>query len=386
MNVDNIQALIAQKKIVLLTDIVPADAYVQIGVFQNGNRKNGAADANTYAPYAISINELLTGIVPVPVANNGLFVAAGAVKLGGTLLQNTAINVAGFNLTITTGVNLSANFTNRTLADSSNVGAVNWNTRQLNDSIATASLLWDLRILSDTTGNNSVDWDARLGYNPTGVAVLNWNGTTAAVQVNATTNNGTTNAFRIYNSTPTDLFTVTDRGVITIQGGNGFNGTLEVHQRAGTTHIFTAYNNSFTKAMIVATDNGVAGQVVLGANTVEIDAYGSTVGIGIGSNAACRLRVMGTAAAADIVAFTPSTGIGGFYVKDTASNPILYMQEATAITKVQISTIGDSFLNGGRVAMTALPASNVGLPTGNLYVDTAANILANGDKVVGWKV
>ncbi len=40
----------------------------------------------------------------------------------------------------------------------------------------------------------------------------------------------------------------------------------------------------------------------------------------------------------------------------------------------------------GEISMSALPTSNTGLSTGDLYIDTAANILANGDKVVGIKV
>lgn len=42
--------------------------------------------------------------------------------------------------------------------------------------------------------------------------------------------------------------------------------------------------------------------------------------------------------------------------------------------------------NGGKVAMAGLQTGNAGLSTGDLYVDTAANILANGDRVVGRKV
>lgn len=388
MNVDNIQALIAQKKTVLLADIIPAEAYVQLGVFQTGNRQNGAGNANAYAPYVISVAELLTGIVPVPVANNGLFVAAGAVKLGGTLLQNTGINVAGFNLTISTGANLSANFTNRTLADSSNIGALSWNLRQLNDSTGVASALWDLRILSDSTANNSLDWDARVLYNPTGVAVLNWTGTLAAVQVSGITAAAGAYAFRAYNSTPADLFSIENNGTVTIQGGNGFNGTLEVHQRVGTTHILSVYNTSFAKQMVLITDNAGAGGISMGAGMLNLDAYGGGLGINIGApsvGSGTLLRINRSLAGADTFAVT-GMGNGGFYVSDTANDARVYMQDAAAATKVLIHTNGASFFNGGKVSMTALPAGSGGLATGDLYVDTAANILANGDKVVGWKV
>lgn len=45
-----------------------------------------------------------------------------------------------------------------------------------------------------------------------------------------------------------------------------------------------------------------------------------------------------------------------------------------------------SIRNDGIINASALPTSNAGLSTGDFYIDTAANILANGDKVVGIKV
>ncbi len=75
MNVDNIQALIAQKKIVELADIIPTEAYVQLGVFQHGNRQNGAGNANTYAPYIIPVSELIIPSGSDVIVANTAFVA-----------------------------------------------------------------------------------------------------------------------------------------------------------------------------------------------------------------------------------------------------------------------------------------------------------------------
>ena len=55
-------------------------------------------------------------------------------------------------------------------------------------------------------------------------------------------------------------------------------------------------------------------------------------------------------------------------VDNLAGNPLLYVR------------------NDGLLSAPSMPTSNAGLTTGDMYVDTAANILANGDKVVGWKV
>ena len=61
MDIVNIQALIKARKLVTAADIDPANSYVQIGVYQNGNRKAGAGYPNAYAPYAIALSELGTG-------------------------------------------------------------------------------------------------------------------------------------------------------------------------------------------------------------------------------------------------------------------------------------------------------------------------------------
>lgn len=56
------------------------------------------------------------------------------------------------------------------------------------------------------------------------------------------------------------------------------------------------------------------------------------------------------------------------------------------ITKTDSNNYSFQVYSDGKIGMASLPTSNTGLSTGDLYVDTAANILANGDKVVGWKV
>lgn len=56
------------------------------------------------------------------------------------------------------------------------------------------------------------------------------------------------------------------------------------------------------------------------------------------------------------------------------------------ITASNQTPINLAVRDDGRITANNLPTSNIGLSTGDMYVDTAANILANGDKVVGWKV
>lgn len=64
MDIENIQALIAQGKIVTLADIDPSQSYVGIGVYQAGNRKRGSAN-NSYPTYVIPVSEL-GGTPPAP--------------------------------------------------------------------------------------------------------------------------------------------------------------------------------------------------------------------------------------------------------------------------------------------------------------------------------
>lgn len=57
-------------------------------------------------------------------------------------------------------------------------------------------------------------------------------------------------------------------------------------------------------------------------------------------------------------------------------------------TRIKIASDGLPYAlkTDSKVKMTGLPTSNVGLSIGDLYVDTAANILANGDLILARKV
>lgn len=57
MDIVKIQALIAQGRVVSITDIDPTQSFVQIGVYQPDNRKIGSAN-NSYPPFVIPLSEL----------------------------------------------------------------------------------------------------------------------------------------------------------------------------------------------------------------------------------------------------------------------------------------------------------------------------------------
>lgn len=58
MDIFNIQALIREGKLVGASDIDPTASYLQVGVFQTGNRRAGAGNPDTYPSYAIPISEI----------------------------------------------------------------------------------------------------------------------------------------------------------------------------------------------------------------------------------------------------------------------------------------------------------------------------------------
>lgn len=89
MDISNIQGLIAQGKIVHMLDIDPTKSYIQIGVYQPGNRENGSGNANTYAPYVIPLSAFAASSYAL-IQNNG-----------NPLVQRSTLNFTGSGFTVT---------------------------------------------------------------------------------------------------------------------------------------------------------------------------------------------------------------------------------------------------------------------------------------------
>lgn len=64
MDILRVQDLIKDGRLTTLSDIDPTKAYLQYGLFQNGNRQNNASNADTYKSYVIPISELLSPPTP----------------------------------------------------------------------------------------------------------------------------------------------------------------------------------------------------------------------------------------------------------------------------------------------------------------------------------
>lgn len=59
MDIVKIQALIAQGKVIDLSSTDPNNVYLQLGVYQAPNSRKSSGDLNTYAPYVISLQDLV---------------------------------------------------------------------------------------------------------------------------------------------------------------------------------------------------------------------------------------------------------------------------------------------------------------------------------------
>jgi len=145
-------------------------------------------------------------------------------------------------------------------------------------------------------------------------------------------------------------------GDFEFNGGNGTGSNIAIHQTAanvaGTGRIIDIYNQSYSKLMFRATDNGVTGDVYVAAGAAQFNAY-TGQSIFTGTN----ISVRGTVAGGDHLSITPPTGTGGIYFSDTTGNPRIYFQNSSAATVAEILSSGVSYLSGGGLDLRATAGS-----------------------------
>lgn len=130
MDINNIQALIAQG---LLTDVASVDpnkAYVAVGVFQPGNRQSGPA-GNAYPSYAMPISEFL--------AAGGVYTASNGIALVGNDFQLASQNISQF-------INDAGYITSVTPQDLQSV-------------VTAGNVLTSFNLVQSPDGNNKIDID-----------------------------------------------------------------------------------------------------------------------------------------------------------------------------------------------------------------------------------
>lgn len=92
MDIVKIQALISQGKIVTSTDVDPTKVYVQVGVYQEGTRQQASGDANAYAPYVISLDEIISGNTT---PTTGTVILKATISLKDPAIQTLAFPTTG---------------------------------------------------------------------------------------------------------------------------------------------------------------------------------------------------------------------------------------------------------------------------------------------------
>lgn len=103
MDIVKIQTLIGQGKVLDLTNIDPAQSFLQLGIYQQGNRKIRPGDPNTYAPFVIPLSELInTGYYLIEDEGSSLprqhvinFVGTGVTATDDPLNNKTTVTIPG---------------------------------------------------------------------------------------------------------------------------------------------------------------------------------------------------------------------------------------------------------------------------------------------------
>jgi hypothetical protein len=256
----------------------------------------------------------IIGVMPIAPASfdNGLTQTGMVVQLGGPLVQNTNIDFDVFSLSF---------------------------------SSVPLGLLTDWALTVDGSGNIR------------SIPVSSMSGITNSAGANVITKSDGTNlvASTILDDGAGNIDFGTD-GQVNINGGSNLGYTFSVVQESVGFRVMDVHNANTSKKLVSIEDNLVNGYVILADNTMEVNAYSHHVGIGIMSNAFSRLRVYQDAAVTDIVAFQPAVGTGGTYISAdiVTGAPFLSMQDPTAVTTLLINGDGDSYFNGGSLAIGAL--------------------------------
>jgi hypothetical protein len=165
------------------------------------------------------------------------------------------------------------------------------------------------------------------------------NNPTATTHLRGDANAGTY-AFKVDNLAGNPLFYVRNDAFVSINQNTIGVARLEITGGAG------AVQGIYTQTIASISING-----------------NDTTGIGVKGQATTGVGLQGNIGGAT----------GSALKLDDNVNGILLMKVGSNGTKSIINAVN-------------LPTSNAGLSSGDMYVDTAINILANGDKVVGWKV
>jgi len=395
MDINNIQALIAQG---LLTDVASVDpnkAYVAVGVFQPGNRQSGPA-GNAYPSYAMPISEFL--------AAGGVYTASNGIALVGNDFQLASQNISQF-------INDAGYITSVTPQDLQSV-------------VTAGNVLTSFNLVQSPDGNNKIDIDnnnlrlrrfvpgLKFSYvlvNNTNVEITNLDfasGKTGSLTVDPLGGNILDNSVKNTFTAPVHLFNTGNVGIAVTPTdtrlhvkGNSTPGdfTFKAEDAGGNPLLYVrndgAVSIGTTTALSIFTVaspfNNISGFVsFLSAGDIFVDAI-SQSGYVLKVNTVVKASFSTNSTNASII--VPSGGLSIGTTSFVSSAMAHVLGDATSSNyALKVDNSAPSPLlyvrNDGLISAPLLPTSNTGLTTGDMYVATAADILSNGDKVVGWKV
>lgn len=185
-------------------------------------------------------------------------------------------------------------------------------------------------------------------------------------------------ALKVDDSAGNDLLHVRNDGIIYFNNASYINKSLSTFQslRSGcyfatvsdNINIAAGVNNPSTNRFRLSYYGNVQWLTAIDIQNVSGTVFGNLILMPDGGNIG-----LGTA--------TPTATIHAKGIDATSSNYAFKADNTDVISKALFYVRND-----GLVSMPSLQTGNAGLVTGDLYVDTAANILDNSDKIVAWKV
>ena len=185
----------------------------------------------------------------------------------------------------------------------------------------------------------------------------------------------TTNSLTIKTGN-TEWFKVLENGEIQINGGNLTNSNLGFKQRSfSQSTIIDIYNTDLSKLHFRIQDNGSGGTITIANNTMELNPYSTTIGIGVSAGAG-KLKIKADSVNQDIVSILPFMGNGGVYFNTNSNNdPYFYLQNSAGTsTQININSSGDSFFNGGKISFgNTNPQELVHISNGKLRYNDLGN-------------
>lgn len=456
MEIVNIEALIAQKRVLSSADIDSANDYLLIGKFQTGSAKYRGADPNAYKPYAVSIANLLSASA-TPITINVIPKGTGPSITDGTwwfkgnnivpLNPNSSIGDATSRIAtifMASTIDYSNNLTwfstgaRMTLTTTGDLGIGIVPTQKLD--VNGVSLFRDTIMISPNDGYLTFSAGTNVSLMALTGRYLSLRSVDSYIEL-------TTNAIERIKITATGdvaIGNVVPTSRLHVRGvdGTAANYAIKADDDAGNRllHVRNDGKTFFGQEPVYISSSAILspGELNLFIDSLLVlDGNLSTVIIEAGSSKPLRFNTWHGGGSGNIVEFA-GRGMAGFesyihtldadfplisgfksYIGSTAAGDdttfrhcfpfgnvhIGYDEASSAgVTKltirgrgttnathtlsVQDSTTAVLFhiSDDGTIAAAGLQTGNVGLASGDLYVDTAANILANGDLVVARKV